>query len=85
MKITILTSGLPGDAQPFFPLSVRLRELGYFVKLAAPFRFKSLMEEHEIDSVPPAGIHHCGAGTTAGGYASASQVSWRHLLAAQRF
>jgi sterol 3beta-glucosyltransferase len=55
MKITTLTYGSRGDVQPFLPLSLRLMEEGHFVKLAAPFRFKSLIEEHKIDFVPLAG------------------------------
>ncbi len=48
MKITILTYGSRGDVQPFLPLSLRLMEEGHSVKLAAPLRFKSLVEEHGI-------------------------------------
>lgn len=51
MKITILTYGSRGDVQPFLPLSLRLMEEGHSVKLAAPFRFKSFVEEHGIDFV----------------------------------
>ena len=55
MKITILTYGSRGDIQPFLPLSRRLMEEGHSVRLAAPFRFKSLMEEHGIDFVALSG------------------------------
>ena len=55
MKITILTYGSRGDVQPFLPLSVRLRENGHSVKLAAPSRFTNLVEEHGIEFVPLAG------------------------------
>jgi sterol 3beta-glucosyltransferase len=55
MKITILTYGSRGDVQPFLPLSLKLIEHGHSVKLAAPFRFKSLVEERNIDFVPLAG------------------------------
>ena len=55
MKITILTYGSRGDVQPFLPLSQRLREHGHSVKLAAPMRFKRLIEEHNIQFVPLAG------------------------------
>jgi sterol 3beta-glucosyltransferase len=55
MKITILTYGSRGDVQPFLPLSLRLMEAEHSVRLAAPFRFKSLIEEHKIDFVPLAG------------------------------
>ncbi|HUE97792.1 MAG TPA: glycosyltransferase [Anaerolineales bacterium] len=55
MKITILTYGSRGDVQPFLPLSIRLMEECHSVKLAAPSRFKSLIEEHGIDFVPLAG------------------------------
>ena len=51
MKITILTYGSRGDVQPFLPLSLRLREEGHSVRLAAPFRFKSFVEEHGINFV----------------------------------
>lgn len=51
MKITILTYGSRGDVQPFLPLSLRLREEGHSVRLAAPFRFKSFVEDHGIDFV----------------------------------
>ena len=55
MKITILTYGSRGDVQPFLPLSLGLMEKGHSVKLAAPFRFKKLVEEHGINFVPLAG------------------------------
>lgn len=55
MKITILTYGSRGDVQPFLPLSLRLMQEGHSVKLAAPFRFKTFVEEHHIDFVPLAG------------------------------
>jgi sterol 3beta-glucosyltransferase len=55
MKITILTYGSRGDVQPFLPLARRLMEKGHSVKLAAPFRFKSFVEEHGIDFVSLAG------------------------------
>jgi sterol 3beta-glucosyltransferase len=55
MKITILTYGSRGDVQPFLPLSLRLMEEGHSVKLAAPSRFQSLVEEQGIDFVPLAG------------------------------
>ena len=55
MKITILTYGSRGDVQPFLPLSVRLMESGHVVKVAAPSRFKSLIEEYKIEFVPLAG------------------------------
>jgi sterol 3beta-glucosyltransferase len=55
MKIAILTYGSRGDIQPFLPLSVRLMEAGHAVKLAAPARFRNLVEEHRIDFVPLAG------------------------------
>ena len=55
MKITILTYGSRGDIQPFLPLSLRLREEGHSVKLAAPFRFKELVDAYRIDFVPLSG------------------------------
>lgn len=55
MKITILTYGSRGDIQPFLPLSRKLMETGHTVKLAAPVRFKNLVEERSIDFVPLAG------------------------------
>jgi sterol 3beta-glucosyltransferase len=55
MKITILTYGSRGDVQPFLPLSLGLLKKGHSVKLAAPFRFKKLVEEHGINFVPLAG------------------------------
>ena len=55
MRISILTYGSRGDVQPFLPLSLRLMEAGHFVKLAAPRRFKSLVEEHGIEFVSLAG------------------------------
>ena len=55
MRITILTYGSRGDVQPFLPLSLRLMDEGHSVRLAAPFRFKSSIEEHGIDFVPLAG------------------------------
>jgi sterol 3beta-glucosyltransferase len=55
MKITILTYGSRGDVQPFLPLSLGLMARGHSVKLAAPSRFKKLIEEHGINLVPLAG------------------------------
>lgn len=55
MKITILTYGSRGDVQPFLPLSLGLMAKGHSVKLAAPFRFKKLVEEHGINFVSLAG------------------------------
>src|SRR5574338_290761 len=55
MKITILTYGSRGDVQPFLPLSLGLMSSGHLVKLAAPGRFKNLVEEHGIHFVPLAG------------------------------
>jgi sterol 3beta-glucosyltransferase len=55
MKITILTYGSRGDVQPFLPLSLGLMAKGHSVKLAAPFRFKQLVEEHGIQFVSLAG------------------------------
>lgn len=48
MNITILTFGSRGDVQPFLPLSLGLMSRGHNVILAAPARFKSLVEEHGI-------------------------------------
>ncbi|MBL8102811.1 MAG: glycosyltransferase family 1 protein [Anaerolineales bacterium] len=48
MNITILTYGSRGDIQPFLPLSLGLMERGHRVILAAPLRFKSLVEEYGI-------------------------------------
>jgi sterol 3beta-glucosyltransferase len=55
MKILILTYGSRGDIQPFLPLSLRLMDAGHVVKLAAPFRFRDLVEEQKIKFVPLAG------------------------------
>lgn len=55
MKITILTYGSRGDVQPFLPLSLQLMEAGHSVKLAAPLRFKNLVEESGITFSPLAG------------------------------
>jgi sterol 3beta-glucosyltransferase len=55
MRITILTYGSRGDVQPFLPLSLQLIEAGHSVKLAAPFRFKSYVQEHGINFVSLAG------------------------------
>ncbi len=55
MKIVILTYGSRGDVQPFIPLSLGLMARGHSVKLAAPARFKSLVEEQAISFVPLAG------------------------------
>lgn len=52
MNITILTYGSRGDVQPFLPLSIKLISRGHDVKLAAPSRFKSLVEGHGISFVP---------------------------------
>lgn len=55
MNITILTYGSRGDVQPFIPLSVGLIKRGHNVTLAAPSRFKNLIEEHQINFFPLAG------------------------------
>jgi len=55
MKITILIYGSRGDVQPFLPLSLGLMGRGHSVKLAAPARFKSLVEGYGIRFVPLAG------------------------------
>lgn len=55
MNITILTFGSRGDVQPFLPLSLGLMSRGHNVILAAPARFKSLVEEHCITFFPLAG------------------------------
>ncbi len=55
MKITILTYGSRGDVQPFIPLSLGLIAGGHTVKLAAPWRFKDLVEGYGIPFVPLAG------------------------------
>lgn len=55
MKITLLTYGSRGDVQPFLPLSLGLMARGHFVKLAAPARFKELVEGYGIRFVPLAG------------------------------
>ena len=55
MKITILTYGSRGDVQPFLPLSLGLMKKGHPVKLAAPLRFKDLIEGHGINFVALAG------------------------------
>jgi sterol 3beta-glucosyltransferase len=55
MNITLLTYGSRGDVQPFIPLSLGWMAEGHSVKLAAPSRFKSLVEEHGIQFFPLAG------------------------------
>lgn len=55
MNITILTYGSRGDVQPFLPLSLGLMSRGHNVILAAPSRFKSLVEELGITFFPLAG------------------------------
>jgi sterol 3beta-glucosyltransferase len=55
MKITILTYGSRGDVQPFIPLSLGLMAKGHTVKLAAPWRFKDLVEGYGIHFIPLAG------------------------------
>jgi sterol 3beta-glucosyltransferase len=55
MNITILTYGSRGDVQPFLPLSLGLMSRGHNVILAAPARFKNLIEEHDITFFPLAG------------------------------
>lgn len=55
MNITILTYGSRGDVQPFLPLSVGLMNHGHKVTLAAPARFKNLVEEYKINFIPLAG------------------------------
>ena len=55
MNITILTYGSRGDVQPFIPLSLGLMARGHKVILAAPSRFKNLVEEYGIAFYPLAG------------------------------
>jgi len=55
MNITILTYGSHGDVQPFIPLSIGLMKRGHVVKLAAPSRFKELVEGYGIQFIPLAG------------------------------
>lgn len=55
MNIVILTYGSRGDVQPFLPLSLGLMARGHSVKLAAPSRFKNLVENYGITFVPLAG------------------------------
>jgi sterol 3beta-glucosyltransferase len=55
MKITILTYGSRGDVQPLIPLSLGLMARGHSVTLAAPSKFRTLVEEQEIHFVPLAG------------------------------
>jgi len=55
MKITILTYGSRGDVQPFIPLSLGLMARGHSVKLVAPVRFQTLVEQYGIPFVPVAG------------------------------
>ncbi|HSM71002.1 MAG TPA: glycosyltransferase [Anaerolineales bacterium] len=52
MNITILTYGSRGDVQPFLPLSLGLMAKGHSVRLAAPSRFKSLVEGYGIPFFP---------------------------------
>lgn len=55
MNITILTYGSRGDVQPFIPLSLGLMARGHLVKLAAPSRFKELVEGYAVPFYPLAG------------------------------
>ena len=55
MKITILTYGSRGDVQPFLPLSLGLVKRGHSVKLAAPRRFRELVEGYGIQFIPLTG------------------------------
>jgi len=55
MNITILTYGSRGDVQPFLPLSIGLMNRGHKVTLAAPARFKNLIEEYKINFISLAG------------------------------
>lgn len=55
MKITILTYGSRGDVQPLIPLSLGLMARGHSVSLAAPSKFRSLVQEQRIEFVPLAG------------------------------
>lgn len=52
MNITILTYGSRGDVQPFLPLSVKLISRGHAIKLAAPARFKNLVEGYGVTFIP---------------------------------
>ena len=52
MNITILSYGSRGDVQPFLPLSLRLMANGHSVKLAAPSRFKNLVEGYGVQFFP---------------------------------
>ena len=52
MNITILTYGSRGDVQPFLPLSLGLMARGHSVKLAAPSRFRELVEGYAVPFHP---------------------------------
>lgn len=52
MNITILTYGSRGDVQPFLPLSLGLMKRAHSVSLAAPSRFKDLVEGYGIRFEP---------------------------------
>ena len=49
MRITILTYGSRGDVQPFLALALGLMEAGHHVRLAAPARFRELVESHQVE------------------------------------
>jgi len=55
MNIAILTYGSRGDVQPFLALAVGLQKVGHTIKLAAPHRFISFVEEYNVPFVPLAG------------------------------
>lgn len=55
MKIVLLTYGSRGDVQPFLALAVGLQKAGHAVSLAAPHRFASFVESHDISFIPLAG------------------------------
>jgi sterol 3beta-glucosyltransferase len=52
MNITILTYGSRGDVQPFLALAVGLQKAGHQVKLAAPHRFETFINEYGVSCVP---------------------------------
>ena len=52
MNITILTYGSRGDVQPFLALAVGLQRAGHQVKLAAPYRFETFINEYGVSCVP---------------------------------
>jgi UDP:flavonoid glycosyltransferase YjiC (YdhE family) len=52
MQITIVTAGTQGDVQPYVALGLGLQRVGHQVRLVAPPRFQSFIQQWSLDFAP---------------------------------